>query len=357
MEFPHGGDVEGYARAYGRAPLDFSANVSPLGLPEGVRRAAAEALARADEYPDPRCRALREAIASARGLAPEQVLCGGGAAELIFRLALALGPCRAVVTSPGFAEYESALRAARSEIVFHPLREEDGFQLTEAILPALKGAGLVFLCQPNNPTGLTCSRQLLLRVLELCRSEGAVLALDECFVPFLSDPAAHSLEPLVPAYPNLVVLRAFTKLYAMAGLRLGFALSSDEALLGAMRRAGPPWSVSVVAQAAGLAALREDGYVRDTRALLAREKPYLRDALARAGVRVVGGEANFLFFRSPDPALCEKLRARGILIRDCANYRGLGPGWCRAAVRTRADNDALARAVAEILSKGDGSDG
>ena len=346
MTTMHGGDVEGYRRAYGRAPLDFSANVSPLGLPEGVRRAAAQALAAAGEYPDPLCRALSEAIAAHAGAAPAQVLCGAGAADLIYRLAAALRPRRALLTAPAFSEYEAALRAAACAPEFFLLRPEDGFALTERWLDALTpGVELAVLCQPNNPTGRTVPPALLRRALDRCRDCGAVLLMDECFVPLLDEPERCSLLPRLAEYPNLVVLRAFTKTYAMAGLRLGCALCADEGLLGRMRAAGPPWPVSNVAQAAGIAALRETAYVEALRALIARERPRLRAGLERAGMTVLGGEANFLFFRSPDAALGARLRARGVMVRDCADYRGLGPGYYRAAVRTAPENDALLRAL------------
>ena len=350
MQHQHGGDVEGYLRRFGREPLDFSANISPLGLPEGVRRAAAEALGRADEYPDPQCRRLREAIAGKTGLRPGQLVCGCGAADLIYRLALARRPARALVTAPGFFEYEAALATVGCETAFFELRAQENFELTGRFLQAITpGLGLVFLCQPNNPTGRAIPRPLLLEILEACRAAGAVLMLDECFVPFLDDPAAGSLQDRLEAYPNLVLLRAFTKLYAMPGLRLGYAATADAALARDLLAAGQPWAVSGPAQAAGIAALREDDYVKKARALVRAERAFLLEGLRAAGAAELGGEANYLFFRSPDPALCEKLLPRGILLRDCANYRGLGPGYCRAAVRTHPENVRFLAAVQEIL--------
>jgi len=351
MQHQHGGDLEGYRRKYGREPLDFSANVSPLGLPEGVARAAREAVGRSAAYPDPACRRLCEAISAHDGVPAEDILCGNGAAELIFRLAAALRPRRALLTAPCFYEYEAALTAAGCELEFHALRPENGFRLTPAILGQIRpGLSAVFLCQPNNPTGQAAKKPLLLEILRACRDCGTVLALDECFVPFLDDPAGGSLLEALGENENLVLLRAFTKLYAMPGLRLGYALSSGRTLLSAMRAAGQSWSVSVPAQEAGVAALQEADYVRRARALVGAEKPYLRAALTQAGAAVIGSDANYLFFRSPDTALCEKLAARGILLRDCGNFRGLGPGYCRAAVRCHADNRRLAEAVREVLN-------
>ncbi len=350
MDLIHGGDVAGYEARYGRRPLDFSANVSPLGLPEGVRRAVAESLDRADEYPDPLCRRLRAAIARAEGCRPSEILCGAGAADLIFRLALARRPRRALVTAPTFAEYEAALTAAGCAVRRCLLTEEEGFRVTARLLDDLAWQPeLVFLCQPNNPTGLPVDPALAGRVLDWCKGSGALLVMDECFVDLLDDGAAYSLRRRL-AGGNLLILRAFTKTYAMAGLRLGYCLSSDGALLEAMAACGQPWGVSGPAQAAGIAALAEADYVARLRRLIAAERPRLAAGLRALGCTVYDSRANFLFFRAR-PGLDAALAARGILVRSCANYPGLTEGYYRAAVRTAADNDALLAAAGQCLEE------
>ena len=307
MELTHGGDWAGYAAQYGGMPLDFSANVSPLGLPQGVRQAVARALDGADRYPDPLCRALRKKLSGTLGVPPQSILCGNGAADLIFRLALAEKPKRALVTAPTFAEYEQALVVAGCTADRFFLREEEGFAVTEALLERIEpGLDILFLCEPNNPTGRTTPRALLLRILERCAACGTRLVVDECFNEFLDDPAAHTLLGELEGHENLLLLRAFTKWYAMAGVRLGYALCADGALLERMRAAGQPWAVSALAQAAGEAALEETDY-------------------------------------------SAALRARGVLLRGCANYPGLGPGWYRAAVRTHSENSAFLQALGEVL--------
>ena len=154
MQLVHGGDWAGYRAQYGQDALDFSANVSPLGLPEGVATAITAALATADRYPDPLCRALRAKLAVHEKVPMEHILCGNGAADLIFRVAQALRPRRALTLAPTFSEYEYALAAAGCETAFHPLHEKDNFALTDTILGKLSPAlDLVMLCNPNNPTG------------------------------------------------------------------------------------------------------------------------------------------------------------------------------------------------------------
>lgn len=349
---PHGGDWAGYQEKFGKEPLDFSANISPLGLPDGVREAAAAALTRSERYPDPLCRALRRAIGQAEGVDENWCLCGNGAADLIYRAALAIRPRRAVVTAPAFSEYESALALTGCETRRYLLEETNDFSLDEGFLEAVEpGTELVFLGQPNNPTGRTVPRPLLLQILERCRQVGAVLAVDECFCDFLEAPEKFTMNGLLKEYPNLLLLKAFTKLYAMAGLRLGYCLCADEDLLARMYAAGQPWAVSAPAQAAGIAALGEGAYVERVRTLLTQARPALEAGLRALGFRVVPGEANYLLFYSEIPLL-EPLAKRGILLRSCQNYHGLGAGWYRAAVRTTAENRRLLQALSEIGKEG-----
>ena len=176
MQFVHGGDWAGYRAEFGRDPLDFSANVSPLGLPEGVAKAITAALATADRYPDPFCRALREKLAAHEGVPAEQLLCGNGAADLIFRLVWAKRPRKALVTAPTFAEYAAALETVGCTVERYFLREADDFAVTEAFCGAIDDSvDMVFLCQPNNPTGQLTPPALVARILEKCTACGALL--------------------------------------------------------------------------------------------------------------------------------------------------------------------------------------
>ena len=345
----HGGDKAGYAMEYGRDPLDFSANVSPLGLPEHVRAAAAAALEDTAFYPDPECRALRGALSGRTGAPEEQILCGGGASDLIWRLALAKRPKKALVTAPSFSEYAQAVRRAGGSTESFLLKEEDGFRVTDGILDRIvPGLDRLFLCQPNNPTGVSVGQELLTEILSRCRRTGTLLALDECFIGFTQDPELLTMQRELDG-GNLLIFRAFTKSYGMAGLRLGYCLSADRNLLNAMSEAGPPWAVSNVAQAAGIAALEETEYEERLRNLILRERPALKKALEDLGMHVTEGEANFLLFKSPVP-LSDALKKHGILIRECGDFEGLNGEWYRTAVRTREENMRLAAAMKEVLA-------
>lgn len=348
MQLVHGGDWMGYRERFGRDALDFSANVSPLGLPKGVADAITAALPQADRYPDPLCRTLRAVLSEAEGLPAEQILCGNGAADLIFRLALAVKPRRALVTAPTFAEYATALETVGCTVERFTLNEANDFAVTEEFLDAIvPGVEIVFLCQPNNPTGQLTALPLVEQILRRCAACGTLLVVDECFLDFLPDHALHTAKGLL-GEGDLVILKAFTKLYGMAGVRLGYALSADTALLEQMQACGQPWGVSSLAQTAGLAALEETAYVEKVRALIAEQRPRLTTGLRALGLRVLDGRANYLLFQAPE-TLGEALRQRGAVLRSCANYPGLGPGWYRTAVRTGSENEQLLKLLAEVL--------
>lgn len=346
----HGGDWAGYMEEYtGAQPLDFSANVSPLGVPSGIIKAITDAASTADRYPDPLCRSLRRKIAQAEQVSENWILCGNGAADLIFRAVAACKPKHALIVAPTFAEYEAALTTADCQITRYFLRQQEDFRLGEDFLQAIQpGIDIVFLCEPNNPTGITTPRELLLKIAKRCRECRSLLILDECFGDFLDQPQAHTLKTSLADFPGMVILKAFTKMYAMAGVRLGYALCSDNGFLQAMRQAGQPWAVSSLAQAAGEAALKECEYVDAVRQLVMEERPWMCRQLEEMGLRVIPGEANFLLFYCP-VKLVQQLRKMGILLRSCANYHGLDENWYRTAVRTHEENIRLIEAIREVL--------
>lgn len=345
MQYTHGGDIWSCP-----APvLDFSANLNPLGMPPEVKAAAEAAIADAVHYPDPACRRLTTGIAARDGVRPEQVLCGAGAADLIFRLVWAQRPRRAMVTAPTFSEYGQALRAAGAEVMSHRLRKEDGFDLTEDILrPIGHDLDMLFLCTPNNPTGRTVPTALLEAVARRCGEMGVRLVVDECFLE-LTD-GAQGLAGRLEEFPTLILLRAFTKSYAIPGLRLGYCLTADRALLERMEACAPAWAVSVPAQAAGLAALERPGWPEQARAVIGPAREALFAALCELGLEVWPGQANYLLFRATGQYdLKERMAARGILLRSCANYDGLGPDYYRAAVRLPGENERLISTLRAVL--------
>ena len=342
MELVHGGDWAGYRARFGHDALDFSANVSPLGLPQGVADAIVAALPTADRYPDPLCRELRTALSRAEQLPEPWILCGNGAADLIYRLVWAFKPRRALLPAPTFAEYAAALESVGCEVKRKTLHEADDFAVTEAFVQAVdQSIDLVFLCQPNNPTGQITPPELVQRLVRRCADCGAVLVVDECFLDFTDEASAKDL---LEAYPNLLILKAFTKNYALAGVRAGYCLTADRQLLEKMSACSQPWNVSVPAQAAALAALREPDWPAKARPLIAAQRAVLTADLTALGLTVCPSQANYLLFRGPAGLDAALLRQK-IAIRSCANYPGLGEGWYRTAVRLPEENEALLDAL------------
>lgn len=343
MKQIHGGDIYQYENI-----LDFSANINPFGTPEGVREAVRNSVDSVKHYPDIFCRELREKIGKAEGVGKENVICGNGAADLIYRLVFAKKPKTALVLAPGFAEYEQALRAHGTEVRYYYLNKED-FRLKESFLDTLtEDLTMLCICSPNNPTGTTIEPKLLERIRIKCKEKGIFLLMDECFNDFLEEPEQYSLKEKAKSDTNVFLLKAFTKMYGMAGIRLGYGICADRALLEQMYEAGPPWNVSTVAQHAGIAALEDTEYPKRTRAYIKEQREYLYQELSALGIHYWKTEANYIFFQAFE-GLKEAMIDEGILIRDCSNYPGLAKGYYRIAVKTKEENQKLVQALKQVM--------
>ncbi len=341
MKNEHGGDIFEREIVY-----DFSANLNPLGMPESVKNALQKSISEWEKYPDPFCRSLVKKLSERENFPPENIVCGNGAADVIFRIVQTVKPKKAVVCAPSFSEYSKALIQNECEILHYFLSEKSGFALDEKILEMLdESVQMLILCTPNNPTGRTIDSELLRRICEKCEANDIVFLCDECFIDFTEN-AAHAEQFM---NPNVVVLKAFTKIYAMAGLRLGYALFGDAELAEKVRRNGQFWSVSAPAQTAGEAALDEKNYLEKTLELAKKEREFLTENLRNFGFKVYPSEANFILFYTK-LALDEMLLSERILIRNCANFDGLEQGYFRIAVRSHEENSALVSAIERCLN-------
>ena len=268
----------------------------------------------------------------------------------------AVRPKKILVTAPCFAEYEGAWQSLWAsydvpETAVYSLNHQD-FCIKEDILTLIEREmpEVIFLCNPNNPTGVLIPVQILASIAECCKDNKIRLFLDECFMDFTGREEENSLVEKLKEYPNLMILKAFTKMYAMAGVRLGFGLTADTELIDRMYQAGPPWNVSVLASAAGKAALKEDDFVKETVQYIRKEKEYLYQALDTLRVQYWKSAANYILLKA-DRDLKERLIAAGILIRDCSNYRNLSEGYFRIAVKSHADNEKLIAALKVVLER------
>jgi threonine-phosphate decarboxylase len=317
-------------------------------MPEKVIEAAAACISECTRYPDPECRKLREKLSVHENISAENIVCGNGAADLIFRIVHAFRPEKAVICAPSFSEYRCALEEVKCNITEYMLEASDDFTLNEGILDYLNDdTDMIFLCTPNNPTGKLISPDLLRKISEKCLEKNITLIMDECFMPFTGASDEYSLRSCLNE--NAIVLKAFTKLYAMPGLRLGYAVCGSVDIAEKIRDSGQFWSVSVPAEAAGIAALEVKGWIEKTVSLITVERDYLVRELRGCGLEVFDSSANFLLFKARDD-LSKLLLKKGIMIRKCTDFHGLGKGYFRTAVRTRKENEILVRAIKEVLS-------
>lgn len=340
---PHGGDV--YEN---KIVLDYSANTNPYGTPQGVIDAMTAAMPDVHQYPDPYCRKLIAAIAEYENVPEEYILCGNGAAELIYSYFEATKPKCAVELAPTFSEYSLGMEKVGTRVERYALKQENNFMLDEGFFDfaAEVKPEVIVLCNPNNPTGQLIPQDMLKRILSYCKDNNVLFFLDECFMDLTG--SGQSISAELANNPNLFILKAFTKSFGMAGVRLGYCLCADANTLSKMAEASQPWNISLLAQAAGVAALKEKEFLAKTVATVKEERPILAKGLSDLGFWVCPGEANYIFFKGPE-CLQEKLKDVNIAIRDCSNYYGLTKGWHRVAVRLRHQNEALLDAMSKAI--------
>jgi len=323
--------------------LDFSQNINPLGAPPEALEAARRALyEESGHYPDLEYAELRGALAEYLGVPPENVVPTNGGAEALFLAAGAAGAGGALVLEPTFSEYAAAAHAAGKEVVRRVARrQEESFALDHAALDDLGGISVVFLCNPNNPTGESLGHREVLEVADRVRQAGAVLIVDEAFADFVP---GISVAEMVDE--GLWVARSFTKFFAIPGLRLGCLVCDDaERVL----RLQPSWPVNAVAAAAGVAAVRDGSFSEASVAEVARLRGDLFGVLdGLDGLQPFLGAANFLLIRGPE-GLAGRLARRGVLVRGCGPFIGLGSEYFRIAVRGEDENGRLISALKEDL--------
>lgn len=348
----HGGDIYGVLQQRGQKEknwIDFSANINPMGMPESLKRAMEESIEFIRHYPDPLCRELAHKISIAEGVREYEILCGNGAADLIFRLVYALKPKRVLLVAPTFLEYEEALKQVDAHIDYYFLN--DKLEIEPGIVEHIKkDTDMVFICNPNNPTGILTGVELLESILKKAKEVNSYLIMDECFLDFVSKKEDYSLLSYIEEHDNLFLLKSFTKMYGIPGLRLGYMIHNNVALLEKIRQAGQTWSVNTIAQRVGIAALMEEGFVEKTVTYVTKEREYLIQELEAMGLTVYRGHANYLlFYRDNLEELYERLLERGIIIRRCSNYMGLTKNHYRIAVRKHTENKYLIRTLKDMI--------
>jgi L-threonine-O-3-phosphate decarboxylase len=361
----HGGEVWEVAAKYNLRVediLDFGSNINPFGPVPGALESIKKVLWQIPFYPDSSSAALRKAIVQNFGriglsLSKENVIVGNGSTELIHLFAeifIKKGE-EGLIPIPTFGEYATAIRKAGGKPRYIRLPEDfviSAKSFTEKLTSATK---VIFLCNPNNPTGTLIPPETLQKIIEKALEKEVLVFLDEDFMEFVEKETRFSLISKVEDYPNLFILRSFTKIYGLTGLRVGYGIASKE-IINLLHRGKIPWNVNCLAQAAAIAVLKDkEEYLKETWRLLRKEKGFLLKELKQLkGFKVFPTSANFVLISIKKSGftaaqLKDKLLRHGILIRDCSSFRGLNHYYIRIAIRKRQENEKLLKALKEVV--------
>ena len=346
----HGGDV--YRN---NIHFDFSVNLNPLGVPSEVQWVLTEASLHANKYPDILHEKIIKSTAEIFDVLEDNIVYGNGASEIIMAICHALMPKSAMLVAPCFLGYEHCILGAapNCEIIYHYLKEEDDFTLNEDITSKLMESKpkVLFLTNPNNPNGKLIDKDVLESIINTCEKLGTTVIVDECFLTLTGREKELSLAYDIRSYKSLIVLRAFTKTFAIPGVRIGYAICSKASIADGIRNHLPEWNLSIFAQMAGAECIKHMDYVHEAVDLINEERPYLSNGLKELGLTVFPSDVNFIMFKSKREDMAEKLLEYGILIRDCSDFQGLDKGFYRVAVKRHNENEGLLSAMESMLNE------
>ena len=382
MDF-HGGNIYKIFREKNiKEILDYSSNINPYGIPESLKKKITENLEVLERYPDPDYVELREKLANLNKVNLSDIILGNGATEIIFLFMKVINPKKILIVSPTFGEYERAVKATEIprdivslscsgdnknienkeiEIEYFELKESDDFKLNIGNLKneLEKKYDLLIICNPNNPTGKFLKLAQTEEILKECNKYDTKLFIDEAFIEFLADGMKESIINTEENKKNLFVTRAFTKFFAIPGLRLGYGMYFDKELEQKISEKKEPWSVNNIAEMAGLTVLDDTEYIEKTLKWITKEKIYMYEKLNEiSGIKVYETEVNFITGKIDEKLFSEGLNVKilrenmleqGILIRDASNFKFLDERFFRLAIKDRASNDRVIKAMKEIF--------
>jgi len=382
MDF-HGGNIYKVFREKNlKEILDYSSNINPYGIPESLKKRITENLEILERYPDPDYVELREKLAHLNKVDMSDIVLGNGATEIIFLFMKVINPKKILIVSPTFGEYERAVKAVgtsrnsidlscsddnknienkKIEIEYFELKESDDFKLNIGNLKneLEKKYDLLIICNPNNPTGKFLKLAQTEEILKECNKYDTKLFIDEAFIEFLADGMKESIINTEENKKNLFVTRAFTKFFAIPGLRLGYGMYFDKELEKKISEKKEPWSVNNIAEMAGLTVLDDTEYIEKTLKWITKEKIYMYEKLNEiSGIKSYETEVNFITGKIDEKLfseglnvkiLREKMLEQGILIRDASNFKFLDERFFRLAIKGRASNDRVIKVLKGIF--------
>jgi threonine-phosphate decarboxylase len=350
----HGGDIYGFIKTSGLdqgSVVDFSTSINPLGTSKNVINEIKKNLKNLIHYPDINSTKLIDKIALTLDVDAKSVVCGNGSTELIYLVPRIMCFRKVLIPQPTFSDYERACRIACPECIVtdYILGHRNNFDiepmdLLNKVLSTKPEA--IFLCNPNNPTGRLIEKTSLLEIAENMKKQKIYLIIDESFIDFC--PGA-SIADKVEKNPYLIVLKSMTKFYALAGLRLGYGIFPAH-IAGMVKKHKEPWSVNMLAQCAGIAALDDSTYKERTIKTVHKQKTALEKGLQVLGIDYIPSHANYYLLHTPGAGKITKhLAQRGIMVRDCSNFKGLDHNFLRVAVKSLKENRLLLEHMEECI--------
>ena len=334
--------------------LDFSSNVNPFPLPQSVAKALRSCTRKISAYPDRACLNLRKTLAENLHVGVEHLVAGNGVCDLIYRIVHALKPSSGLVLCPSFGEYEKALKEVGAKVKRVLLKEKNEFHFSvEELAGKAGGSDLVFLCNPNNPTGKILSRKEVLQLAKILEQKKTILVVDEAFIDLAEE---ESIADRASKSTNLIALRSMTKFFGLAGLRLGYAIGPKD-LIERLELCGQPWPVNMPAQKAGEALLKDEGFRSKSKQRLLKELDFLYQNLSRInGLKPFASKTHYLLIKIENALSAaevqKELLKRNLLVRDCSSFPGLNEKFFRVAVKTRMENRTLIQGLINIFGKG-----
>ncbi|EKQ53406.1 MULTISPECIES: threonine-phosphate decarboxylase CobD [unclassified Clostridium] len=353
--FGHGGNAKEICREnkmeYDKI-LDFSANINPLGMPSSVRDAIINGLREVEKYPDISYFELKSAISKFENISSKDVILGNGAAEVLFNIVKGINPKNTLILAPTFSEYEEATRAIDGNIQYYKLTEENNFYIQEDFLEYINSdLDLIFICNPNNPTGVVTQKDLLRKIVLKAKKNNVMVLIDESFLDFIEEDI--SMIPYINEYENLIVIKSLTKFFALPGLRIGYGISSNASLKEKIKKLSPAWNINILAEIATKVGIKDENYIRESLEFIKDEKEYLFNELRQIKeIKVFEPSVNFILLKTLiNIDLKNELLKDNILIRSCSNYEGLNNNYYRIAVRTHKENCIIIKNIRNIFEQ------
>ncbi len=358
--YEHGGNIWALGLGYQenlKDIIDFSININPLGYPKQIEKAITQNLGFISCYPDPESNNLKQKISENFKVKKDNILIGNGGSELIFSLTKAISPLKTLIPAPSFIEYEKASKSIYSKCIFVDfIKKNNTFVFdTDKALKKIKSSDMLFLCNPNNPTGSIICKDELIFIIKKCSENDCFVLLDESFIDFLEDDKEFSLLDKITKFKNAAVLRSLTKFYGIPGLRLGYIVA-NKALLTKIKNTQPDWPVNILAQIAGEKLFDDKNFANKTKKIIKREKEFIFLKLKDIkNLKPYNSYANFILIEILDSLISsgylkkKLLENSNILIRDCQNFRELGSNYFRISIKKHKENNLLIESLIKIF--------